>query len=91
MKRNLSSLLGWILGMSTVTDSKYEKSASKKEPAINSNNLQIQYRQVTPPTWGRRKKQPFRIPVVDATLSADNRILVKQIQKAASRGSKYIR
>lgn len=68
--------------------SKSSKADEKLADGFNSNGLIISYRVVTPPkdkTW-----KAFKIPVVDATLSPDNRILAKRIIKASNRGSKYI-
>lgn len=91
MREYLKTLIGLSLMAESLTK---DKNMKQVKPVLNPLNLVMSYRTITPPEWGKKGKAPFKVPVVDATLNADNRILAGQIIKAANRHhnqSKYIR
>jgi hypothetical protein len=94
MREYLKTLVGLSLMAESLTKNKNMKEVVEKSPVLNPLNLVMSYRTITPPEWGKKGKAPFKVPVVDATLNGDNRILAGQIIKAANRHhnqSKYIR
>lgn len=84
-----------LLGIAMLSESlNQDKNMKQVTPVLNPLNLVMSYRTITPPKWGKKGKAPFKVPVVDATINDDNRILAGQIIKAANRHlnqSKYIR